>query len=76
MNALLLLPATVIALINAGYRVVPALVSDSVKVQPTSEYLLPIAEVVPKQRFAYLMATERGVDVDRSRSLSKAVIEM
>lgn len=38
-------------------------------------YLLPIAEVVPLQLFAYFMAIERGVDVDRPRNLSKAVVE-
>jgi glucosamine--fructose-6-phosphate aminotransferase (isomerizing) len=38
-------------------------------------YLPPIAEVVPLQLFAYLMAIERGVDVDRPKILSKAVVE-
>jgi len=65
----------VIAVINTGDRDVPALVSDCVEVQPASEYLLPIAEVVPLQLFAYFMAMERGVDVDRPRNLSKAVLE-
>jgi glucosamine--fructose-6-phosphate aminotransferase (isomerizing) len=68
--------ARVIAVINTGDRNVSALVSDSVEVQSTSEYLLPIAEVVPLQLFAYFMAMERGVDVDRPRNLSKAVLEM
>jgi len=67
--------ARVIALANAGDRAVAALVSDCVEVQPTTEYLLPIAEVVPLQLFAYFMALERGVDVDRPRNLSKAVVE-
>ena len=39
------------------------------------EYLLPILEVVPLQLFAYFMALEHGVDVDRPRNLSKAVVE-
>jgi glucosamine--fructose-6-phosphate aminotransferase (isomerizing) len=67
--------AKVIAVANAGDRDVPALVSDCVEVQPASEYLLPIAEVVPLQLFAYFMAMERGIDVDRPRNLSKAVLE-
>ncbi|MGD0941652.1 MAG: SIS domain-containing protein [Terracidiphilus sp.] len=67
--------ARVIAVINTGDRDVPALVSDYVEVQPTSEYLLPIAEIVPLQLFAYFMAVKRGVDVDRPRNLSKAVLE-
>jgi glucosamine--fructose-6-phosphate aminotransferase (isomerizing) len=44
-------------------------------VEPASEHLLPIPEVIPLQLFSYAMALERGVDVDRPRNLSKAVIE-
>ena len=60
---------------NSGDGEVAELVSDCVQVQPATEYLLPIAEVVPLQLFAYFMALERGVDVDRPRNLSKAVVE-
>jgi glucosamine--fructose-6-phosphate aminotransferase (isomerizing) len=67
--------AKVIALANAGDKDVAELVTDCVPVQPASEYLLPITEVVPLQLFAYFMAIERGVDVDRPRNLSKAVVE-
>ena len=67
--------AKVIALANAGDREVASLVTDCVAVQPATEYLLPIAEVVPLQLFAYFMALEHGVDVDRPRNLSKAVVE-
>ena len=67
--------ARVIAIANAGDREVAGLVSDCVEVHPTTEYLLPIVEVVPLQLFAYFMALERGVDVDRPRNLSKAVVE-
>jgi glucosamine--fructose-6-phosphate aminotransferase (isomerizing) len=67
--------ARVIALSNAGDREVAELVTDCVEVWATSEYLLPIAEVVPLQLFAYFMAIERGVDVDRPRNLSKSVVE-
>jgi len=38
-------------------------VIDCVPVKPAPEYLLPIAEVIPLQMFAYFMALERGVDV-------------
>jgi glucosamine--fructose-6-phosphate aminotransferase (isomerizing) len=31
--------------------------------------------VIPLQLFAYFMALEHGVDVDRPRNLSKAVVE-
>jgi len=67
--------ARVIALANAGDRDVAELVTDCVEIQPATEYLLPIAEVIPLQLFAYYMALEHGVDVDRPRNLSKAVVE-
>jgi glutamine---fructose-6-phosphate transaminase (isomerizing) len=67
--------ARVIAVANEGDQQVRALVTDCIAVPPTSEYLLPILEVVPLQLFAYFMALEHGVDVDRPRNLSKAVVE-
>jgi glutamine---fructose-6-phosphate transaminase (isomerizing) len=67
--------ATVIAIANVGDTEVADLVSDCVYVQPAPEYLLPIAEVIPLQMFAYFMALERGVNVDKPRNLSKAVVE-
>ncbi|MGA7341029.1 MAG: SIS domain-containing protein [Terracidiphilus sp.] len=67
--------ARVIAVANADDGEVSALVSDCVRVQPASEYLLPILEVAPLQLFAYAMALEHGVDVDRPRNLKKAVVE-
>jgi glucosamine--fructose-6-phosphate aminotransferase (isomerizing) len=67
--------ARVIAIANTGDDEVAALVSDCLHVDPVSEYLLPIPEVIPFQMFSYYMALEHGVDVDRPRNLSKAVIE-
>ena len=67
--------ARVIAVANTGDRDVPSLATDCVFVEPASEHLLPIAEVIPLQLFSYAMAIEHGVDVDRPRNLSKAVIE-
>jgi glucosamine--fructose-6-phosphate aminotransferase (isomerizing) len=67
--------ARVIAIANSGDDAVASLVSDCVFVDPAPEYLLPIAEVVPLQLFAYFMALAHGVDVDRPRNLSKAVVE-
>ncbi|HTX77385.1 MAG TPA: SIS domain-containing protein [Terracidiphilus sp.] len=67
--------APVIALANGGDGSVPQLASDWMEVGEATEYLLPVSEVVPLQLFAYFMALERGVDVDRPRNLSKAVIE-
>ena len=67
--------ARVIAIANAGDAAVASLASDCVFVQPAPEHLLPISEVVPLQLFAYFMALEHGVDVDRPRNLAKAVVE-
>lgn len=67
--------ARVIALANRGDTRVPELVTDCIEVGKATEYLLPISEVVPLQLFAYFMALARGVDVDRPRNLSKAVID-
>jgi len=67
--------ARVIALANHGDVEVEGLVSDCTFVEPEPEYLLPIAEVIPLQLFSYYMALEHGVDVDRPRNLSKAVVE-
>jgi glucosamine--fructose-6-phosphate aminotransferase (isomerizing) len=67
--------ARVIALANSGDRAVAALAADCIEIEPASEHLLPISEVIPLQLFSYFMALEHGVDVDRPRNLSKAVIE-
>src|SRR6185312_6720435 len=67
--------ARVIAIANADDEEIGGLVGDCIPVEPASEYLLPIFEVVPLQLFAYYMAVERGVDVDRPRNLTKAVLE-
>jgi glucosamine--fructose-6-phosphate aminotransferase (isomerizing) len=67
--------ARVIALANESDQDVPTLVTDCIPVPEASEFLLPILEVVPLQLFAYFMALEHGVDVDRPRNLAKAVVE-
>ena len=67
--------AKVIAIANADDGEMAEFASDVVRVEAASEYLLPILEVVPLQLFAYYMALEHGVDVDRPRNLSKAVVE-
>jgi glutamine---fructose-6-phosphate transaminase (isomerizing) len=67
--------AKVIAIANTEDADVPGLVTDCVFVDPAPEYLLPIAEVVPLQLFSYFMALAHGVNVDRPRNLSKAVVE-
>jgi glutamine---fructose-6-phosphate transaminase (isomerizing) len=68
--------ARVISVANAGDQEVAGLSSDCIEVEPASEHLLIIPEVIPLQSFSYFMALEHGVDVDRPRNLSKAVIEV
>lgn len=68
--------ARMIALANSGDGEVGKVASDCVWIAPAPEYLLPISEVVPLQLFAYFMALEHGVNVDRPRNLSKAVVEV
>jgi glucosamine--fructose-6-phosphate aminotransferase (isomerizing) len=67
--------AKVIAIANEDDSQIASQVTDCVRVARASEYLLPILEVVPLQLFAYFMALEHGVDVDRPRNLKKAVVE-
>jgi glucosamine--fructose-6-phosphate aminotransferase (isomerizing) len=68
--------ARVISVANAGDKEVAELSSDCIAVEPVSEHLLILPEVIPLQLFSYFMALEHGVDVDRPRNLSKAVIEV
>jgi glucosamine--fructose-6-phosphate aminotransferase (isomerizing) len=68
--------ARVISVANSGDRIVADLSSDCIEIEPASEHLLIIPEVIPLQLFSYFMALEHGVDVDRPRNLSKAVIEV
>ena len=65
--------ARVLALANAGDTTIASLASHTIWIEPMCESLLPIAEVVPLQLFAYTMAVSHGVDVDRPRNLTKAV---
>jgi glutamine---fructose-6-phosphate transaminase (isomerizing) len=66
--------ARIIAVGNAGDSAVRAVVDDMIEVSPLAEALLPVAEVVPLQLFAYYMALAHGVDVDSPRNLVKAVV--
>ena len=67
--------ARTIVLGNTGDTKLREVSSDLIEVEPANEYLLPITEVVPLQMFAYYMALENGVDVDRPRNLVKAVVQ-
>jgi glucosamine--fructose-6-phosphate aminotransferase (isomerizing) len=65
--------ARVLALANSGDATIASLATHTIWIEPACESLLPIAEVVPLQLFAYTMAVSHGVDVDRPRNLTKAV---
>ena len=67
--------ANILALANAEDAEVAALASHTISVEPTTEWLLPLCEVIPLQLFSYVMSVMRGIDVDRPRNLVKAVVE-
>jgi glucosamine--fructose-6-phosphate aminotransferase (isomerizing) len=66
--------AEILAIANSGDEDVRALASDTVSVDEMSESLLTICEVIPMQFFSYFMAIHNGIDVDRPRNLTKAVL--
>ena len=66
--------AGIIALGNTGDTAVAELADVFLPVDPVSETLLPICEVVPLQFLAYYFAIGKGIDVDRPRNLVKAVV--
>jgi glutamine---fructose-6-phosphate transaminase (isomerizing) len=63
----------VIAIATEGDEQVPKLADQTIFVPRASELLSPILEIVPLQLFAYYMAVEKGLDVDRPRNLVKSV---
>lgn len=66
--------ATILALANQGDAEVSTLAAHTLTVPATTEWLLPIVEVVPLQLFSYFMSIQNGIDVDRPRNLVKAVV--
>jgi glutamine---fructose-6-phosphate transaminase (isomerizing) len=63
----------VIAIATEGDETVQKLADQTILVPQASELLSPILEIVPLQLFAYYMAVEKGLDVDRPRNLVKSV---
>jgi glutamine---fructose-6-phosphate transaminase (isomerizing) len=66
--------ATILAIANTGDSLVASLANDTVFVDEAREELLPLFEVVPLQLFSYFAAINNGIDVDRPRNLTKAVL--
>jgi glucosamine--fructose-6-phosphate aminotransferase (isomerizing) len=67
--------AKILAVANTGDERVGSLAAHTIWVKPTTEWLLPLCEVVPLQMFSYFMSINNGIDVDRPRNLVKAVVE-
>ena len=66
--------ARTVVLCGADDKDARAVATRAIDVAAASEYTLPLCEVVPLQMFAYAMAVRNGIDVDRPRNLSKAVL--
>lgn len=63
----------VIAIACQKDQEVDALADRTIYVPDAPEILLPLLEIVPLQLFAYYVAVQRGLDVDRPRNLVKSV---
>jgi glucosamine--fructose-6-phosphate aminotransferase (isomerizing) len=66
--------ASIIAVANAGDQAVEALTPYTIAIDEAAEPELLFSEVVPLQLLSYVMAVNQGIDVDRPRNLSKAVL--
>ena len=63
----------VIAIATEGDEEIAKLADDVIYVPKTIEMLSPILNVIPLQLFAYYFAKEKGLNVDRPRTLAKSV---
>ena len=66
--------ASIFAIATEGDQEIGALAEHTIFVPPLPELLLPIAEVIPLQLFAYHVARLNGFDIDNPRNLTKAVV--
>jgi glucosamine--fructose-6-phosphate aminotransferase (isomerizing) len=66
--------ASILAIANLGDDAVAELASHTVYVEESREALLTVCEVVPLQLLSCWMAVNNGIDVDRPRNLTKAVL--
>ena len=64
----------IIAAANLGDAQAAEIADDLVQIPRAPELLLPILEIVPLQLLAHHIASLRGNDVDRPRSLVKSVV--
>ena len=66
--------ARIIAIANTGDKTVERLAPYTVSIDEADEPQLLLCEVIPLQLLSYVVAVGRGIDVDRPRNLSKAVL--
>jgi glutamine---fructose-6-phosphate transaminase (isomerizing) len=63
----------VLAVATAGNEQIPRLTDDVIYIPSTLEQLQPLLVAIVIQLFAYYVALERGLNVDRPRNLAKSV---
>ena len=63
----------VIAITTDGNNAIRRITDDVIFVPETHEALLPILTIIPLQLFAYYIARERGLPIDKPRNLAKSV---
>jgi glucosamine--fructose-6-phosphate aminotransferase (isomerizing) len=63
----------VIAVVQAGDRLVAGKAQQVIEVPPCADLLAPLLTVIPLQLLAYHIAVRRGCDVDQPRNLAKSV---
>lgn len=63
----------IIAITTHGNSDIQRLTNDVLYVPETHEALLPILTTIPLQLFAYYVAKERGLPIDKPRNLAKSV---
>ncbi len=63
----------IIAITNKDCREVARIADDVIYIPETIEMLTPLLAVAPLQLFAYYVAVEKGLDVDKPRNLAKSV---
>ena len=63
----------IIAITTEGNTDIQRLASDVLYVPETHEALLPVLTTIPLQLFAYYVAKERGLPIDKPRNLAKSV---
>ena len=69
------LSSHVVALVSDGDQQVSKVAEETLYIPKSSELLLPLLEIVPLELLAYFVAVRRGLNPDRPRNLTKAVVD-